>query len=165
MFDILLHQVKPDWDDFLLAWAQRAKALIIYNQNWLKTSRTIRFVDRGLDWYRRNVVVWEDDNPSTDPVGWFARHHERDAHGRLERDSPDFWQWGIRPLEIVNLLALHGFELVHMTRDGMPFGPDYPWIVNDGMVFRRARYPDSSRLALARNTLRSLLHGRRRPPG
>ncbi|MYA09832.1 MAG: hypothetical protein F4060_02515 [Holophagales bacterium] len=144
MFDILLHQVNPDWNDFLLAWSQQTDTLVIYNQNWLKTPRTIRFVDRGLGWYRRNVVVWEDENQSTELDGWFARHHERDSRGRLERDSYDFWQFGIRPLEMINLLAHHGFELVHMTRDAMPFGPKWPWIVNDGMVFRRAAYPESS---------------------
>ena len=142
MFDILLHQVRPDWDDFLLRWSRQTDTLIIYNQNWLLTPRTVRFVDRGLEWYRRNVVVWKDENPRTSLDRWFARHDERDSQGRLERDSHDFWQFGIRPLELINLLARNGFELVHMNRDPLPFGPDYPWIVNDGMVFRRAAYPE-----------------------
>ena len=154
MFDILLHQVRPDWDEFLLRWSRQTDTLIVYNQNWLLTPRTVRFVDRGLEWYRRNVVVSEDEC-ATSLDRWFARHHERDPRGRLERDSYDFWQFGIRPLELINLLARHGFELVHMNRDPMPFGADYPWIVNDGMLFRRAAYPESSwrrrvRTALAR---------------
>ena len=57
MFAILLHQVKPDWNDFLLAWSRQTDTLVIQNQNWLKTPRTVRFIDRGLEWYRRNVVV------------------------------------------------------------------------------------------------------------
>lgn len=156
MFDVLLHQVKPDWNDFLLAWSRQTDTLVIHNQNWLKTPRTIRFVDRGLEWYRRNVVVWEDENQATELDGWFARHHERDSRGQLKRDSYDFWQFGIRPLELINLLARHGFELVYMNRDPMPFGPDYPWIVNDGMVFRRAAYPEASRRGRVRAALRAL---------
>ncbi|MDE2689506.1 MAG: hypothetical protein OXI49_03270 [Acidobacteriota bacterium] len=159
MFDILLHQVDPDWNDFLLAWSRQTDTLVIHNQNWLKTPRTIRFVERGLEWYRRNVVVWEDEYaPSVER--WFARHHERDSRGRLERDSYDFWQWGIRPLELINLLARHGFELVHMDRDALPFGPHYPWIVNDGMVFRRAAFPEASRRSRIRATARALLSRR-----
>lgn len=49
MFDILLHQVDPDWDEFLRLWLERARTVIIFNQNWLGTPKTIRFVDRGFD--------------------------------------------------------------------------------------------------------------------
>lgn len=143
MYDILLHQVKPDWDRFLLNWLPHTDALIIFNQNWLKTPRTIRFVDRGLDWYYRNVYVWEDDwNTRARLESWFKRHHERDGDGRLERDNHWYWQFGIRPLELVGLLARNGFELVYMKRHRHPFGRGRPWIVNDGLVFQRAAYPE-----------------------
>ncbi len=143
MFDILLHQVKPDWDDFLHRWAQRTDTLIIFNQNWLKTPRTIRFVDRGLRWYRENVHVWRDEwNDDARLEAWFARHHERDEDGRLERDNHMYWQWGIRPLDLVGLLARQGFELVYMKRHRHAFGDDRPWIVNDGMIFQRAAFPE-----------------------
>ncbi len=143
MFDILLHQVKPDWDRFLLNWLPRASTLIVYNQNWLKTPRTIRFVDRGVDWYYRNVHVWEDDwNTRERLESWFDRHRERDRNGRRERDNHWYWQFGIRPLELIRLLARHGFELVYMKRHRHAFGRDRPWIVNDGMIFQRAAYPE-----------------------
>lgn len=143
MYDILLHQVKPDWDRFLLNWLPHTSALIVFNQNWLKTPRTIRFVDRGVDWYYRNVYVWEDDWNTRDRLeSWFDRHHERDKDGRLERDNHWYWQFGIRPLELIDLLAKSGFELVYMKRHRHAFGRSRPWIVNDGMIFQRAAYPE-----------------------
>ena len=143
MYDILLHQVEPDWDRFLLNWLPHTNALVVFNQNWLKTPRTVRFVDRGLDWYYRNVYVWEDDwNTRERLESWFARHHERDEDGRLERDNHWYWQWGIRPLELVGLLARNGFELVYMKRHRHAFGRGRPWIVNDEMIFQRAAFPE-----------------------
>lgn len=143
MYDILLHQVKPDWDRFLLNWLPHTNVLIVFNQNWLKTARTIRFVDRGLDWYYRNVYVWEDDwNSRARLQAWFDKHHQRDADGRLERDNHWYWQFGIRPLELVRLLAKNGFELVYMKRHRHAFGRSRPWIVNDGLIFQRAAYPE-----------------------
>lgn len=143
MYDILLHQVKPDWDRFLLNWLPHTNVLIVFNQNWLKTARTIRFVDRGLDWYYKNVYVWEDDwNTRARLEAWFDKHHQRDEDGRLERDNHWYWQFGIRPLELVGLLAKNGFELVYMKRHRHAFGRSRPWIVNDGLIFQRAAYPE-----------------------
>ena len=143
MYDILLHQVKPDWDRFLLDWLPHTNSLIVFNQNWLKTPRTIRFVDRGVDWYYRNVYVWEDEwNTRERLESWFARHGERDEDGRLERDNHWYWQWGIRPLELIGLLAKNGFELIYMKRHRHAFGRRRPWIVNDGLIFQRAAYPE-----------------------
>lgn len=170
MYDILLHQVKPDWDEFLLNWLPHTDALIIFNQNWLKTPRTIRFVDRGLDWYYRNVYVWEDDwNTRARLESWFKRHNERDTDGRLERDNHWYWQFGIRPLELVGLLARNGFELVYMKRHRHAFGRSRPWIVNDGLIFQRAAYPElgvGGRLRAAARSLAErtgLLERLRRP--
>ena len=143
MFDILLHQVDPDWDRFLLNWLPSTNVLIVFNQNWLKTPRTIRFVDRGVDWCYENVYVWEDEwNTRARLESWFERHHERDENGRLERDNHWYWQFGIRPLELINLLAKNGFELVYMKRHRHAFGRSRPWIVNDGLIFQRAAYPE-----------------------
>lgn len=157
MYDILLHQVKPDWDRFLLNWLPHTNALIVFNQNWLKTPRTIRFVDRGVDWYYRNVYVWEDDwNARERLESWFSRHHERDEDGRLERDNHWYWQFGIRPLELIRLLAKNGFELVYMKRHRHAFGRSRPWIVNDGLIFQRAAYPELDIRGRVRARARSL---------
>ena len=143
MYDILLHQVKPDWNRFLLNWLPQTNVLIVFNQNWLKTPQTVRFVDRGVDWYYRNVYVWEDDwNTRERLESWFDRHQERDEDGRLERDNHWYWQFGIRPLELIDLLARNGFELVYMKRHRHAFGRSRPWIVNDGLIFQRAAYPE-----------------------
>jgi hypothetical protein len=53
MFDILLHQVAPGWDEFISAWAEHTNMLIVYNQNWLMSENTVRFVDHGIDWYKK----------------------------------------------------------------------------------------------------------------
>ena len=158
MYDILLHQVRPDWDDFLLKWLPHAGVLILFNQNWLGSARTIRFVDRGLDWYSRNVHVWEDDvNNRAGLKAWFDKHDRLDEWGRRLRDSHHYWQWGIRPLDLVRLLARGGFELIYMKR--YPFGSGTPWIVNDAMVFQRAAFPEPNLRRWLATAIRRLAKG------
>ena len=39
MFDILLHQVAPDWDQFIGEWLPYTDTVIVYNQNWFKSKK------------------------------------------------------------------------------------------------------------------------------
>ena len=55
IFDVLLHQVAPDWDAFLARYARKVDHFIIWNQDWAGSEETVRFVERGLDWYLANV--------------------------------------------------------------------------------------------------------------
>ena len=55
LFDVLLHQVKPDWDQVLAMYAPRTRLFVVYNQQWVGGHRTIRLVDLPRDQYFANV--------------------------------------------------------------------------------------------------------------
>jgi len=131
MFDILLHQVDLDWDDFLSAWAQKTRVLIIYNQMWTGDDETIRFVDRGLDWYKEHVVVGNESAIDT----WFDESDTVDPRtGRKRRDDHVIWQWGITRDDLIRHVESLGFRLDYFQDYGL-FTAKKPSIVNQGFVF------------------------------
>jgi len=44
LFDVLLHQVNPDWDQILEKYAGTAKYLLVFNQQWTG-EKTVRLLD------------------------------------------------------------------------------------------------------------------------
>lgn len=133
MFDILLHQVKPDWNEFLSLWSQKSDCLIIYNQNWEKTKNTVRFIDRGLEWYKQNVYFSNEEN--TDK--WFGEHDIYDERqGKLKKDIYNFWQWGITTQDMINTISNLGFKLKAFYEYGS-FNANFPWIVKEGFIFTK----------------------------
>ena len=98
IFDVLLHQVAPDWDAFLARYARKVNHFIIWNQDWIGSEQTVRFVERGLDWYLENV----GDTNRARIIEWFARHDEISPQfGRPWRDVHFFWQWGIVSTDLI----------------------------------------------------------------
>jgi hypothetical protein len=115
IFDVLLHQVAPDWDAFLARYARKVDHFIIWNQDWIGSEETVRFVQRGLDWYLANVG---DPNPAR-IIEWFARHDEISPQfGRPWRDVHFFWQWGIVNTELIAAMRKLGFALDHFDNFG-----------------------------------------------
>lgn len=55
LFDVLLHQVKPDWNEVLEIYSHRTKYFIVYNQQWIRSKNTIRLLDLGREEYSRNI--------------------------------------------------------------------------------------------------------------
>lgn len=55
LFDVLLHQVSPDWDTILDMYAKNVRCLLIYNQQWIGSTTTVRLLDLGEKHYFRNV--------------------------------------------------------------------------------------------------------------
>ena len=91
VFDVLLHQVSPDWDAFLARYARQVNHFIIWNQDWIGSGQSVRFIERGLDWYLENV----GDTNRARITEWFARHDEISPQfGRPWRDVHFFWQSG-----------------------------------------------------------------------
>lgn len=133
MFDILLHQVAPDWDQFLEKWCIGKECVVVYNQNWTASDHSIRFVEQGLDWYKKNAHYSDGERLER----WFAKHPRYcKEQGKPFRDIHNFWQWGIVRSELLAVMARLGFEAVHTQHDGA-FLQEKPWLVNEGFVFRR----------------------------
>ena len=49
LFDVLLHQIQPNWDYVLRLYRDSAKIFLIYNQQWVGTKNTVRLPDLGED--------------------------------------------------------------------------------------------------------------------
>ena len=93
LFDVLLHQVAPDWDTILEMYAKNVRVLGIYNQQWTGSDTTVRLLDLGEKEYFRNVPV---DPTNETYKGLFTKLDQKHPYAdRLWRDVHSIWQWGI----------------------------------------------------------------------
>ncbi|MGK0260447.1 MAG: hypothetical protein ACI96M_003895 [Candidatus Azotimanducaceae bacterium] len=51
LFDVLLHQVNPNWDTVLRRCAEKTDCFVIYNQQWIGSPITTRLLELGHDEY------------------------------------------------------------------------------------------------------------------
>ncbi len=116
MFDVLLHQVDPDWDDVLRMYAKATNAFLIVNPQYVGTS-TVRLIDLGREEYLRIVPSM----PQHEEV--FDKPNEIDPrYGRRWRDIHEIWQWGIVDADLDRVLAEEGFTPVFDRNAGSWFG-------------------------------------------
>ena len=114
IFDVLLHQVKPDWDEFLRLYAAKTDTLIIYNQDFIG-DKPIRFVDMGEAWFQQYGFTRRREDISA----WFAKHDEFcPEQNKKYRDIHNFWQWGIPSMEIIKTALAVGFRLDYFCNHG-----------------------------------------------
>ncbi len=120
LFDVLLHQVAPDWDQILDLYAPNTNVFIIYNQQWIGSPDTVRLLDLGEDEYFNNVPHERDHGPYSDIFTRLDDIHP--VHQRPWRDIHHIWQWGITDYDLITKLRSIGFRL-HFMRNYGPFGP------------------------------------------
>jgi hypothetical protein len=112
LFDVLLHQVAPDWDTILEMYAKNVRVVGIYNQQWTGADTTVRLLDLGEKEYFRNVPVDPKKEPYRDLFKKLDQKHPyADA---LWRDVHSIWQWGITDDDLELTAARLGFKLVYM---------------------------------------------------
>lgn len=133
MFDVLLHQVTPDWDEVVRRYAFNTDCLVVYNQQWVGSESTVRLLDLGKQEYFNNVP----HNPRQDPYDrLFDRLDEiHPDHGRPWRDVHHVWQWGITDQDLISVAADAGLRLVLKENYGQ-FGR-LKNFENHGFIFRR----------------------------
>jgi len=120
MFDILLHQVKPDWDQVLDMYAPLTDSYLIFNQQF-KATKTTRLLDLGEKEYFANVP---HDGTGTAPsyIRLFERLDEmHPEHKKAWKDIPSIWQWGITNNDLITKVTSLGFTLQYLKNCG-PFG-------------------------------------------
>ncbi|HEX8105082.1 MAG TPA: hypothetical protein VF533_20850 [Solirubrobacteraceae bacterium] len=105
LFDVLLHQVAPDWDEILTLYAPHTRAFVVVGPQW-NDDATVRLLDLGEAAYLAAV-------PSAGEAvydGLFARLDEpNERRGRPWRDVHDIWQWGIADDDLVAHMDALGF--------------------------------------------------------
>ncbi len=135
LFDVLLHQVKPDWHDLLNMYAPRTKHFLIYNQQWISSAHTARLLDFGKEQYFKKIPVGAENFEAY--KGLFDRLDKATPAepGRLFRNSTVIWQWGITDADLITNLGELGFNLQYFKNCGQAFGlRDFE---NHGFLFTR----------------------------
>jgi hypothetical protein len=110
LFDVLLHQVDPDWDDVLALYAPVCKRFAIVQPQW-NGPHTIRLLDLGERDYRAAIPEGETAHGSVYD-GLFGRLDEvNEQRGRPWHDVHDIWQWGITDRDLIARMGELGFGL------------------------------------------------------
>lgn len=116
LFDVLLHQVAPDWDKILEAYAPQTRCLIIYNQQWINSNLTVRLLDLGEAEYFENTPhpSWESPYDNL-----FQKLNEKHPdHDRTWRDVHHIWQWGITDANLQSKVEALGFHMQYYKNCG-----------------------------------------------
>jgi hypothetical protein len=111
LFDVLLHQVAPDWDDVLRAWAAVCRCLVIVQPQWVG-DETVRLWDLGTEGYLANVPRGQQHVD----MSRLAEEHPR--YRRPWRDIHELWQWGITNRDLHRVMTELGYRLVHYENAG-----------------------------------------------
>lgn len=139
MFDILLHQVGPNWDRVLELYTEKADHFIIYNQQWVGGDNTVRLFDLGEEgYYRHSIFGAEGTKEARAAVAEIFKkiaHHNNGGDWDGSLDAPAIWQWGITTSDLVRRMWDLGYKLDFMKNYG-PF-PDVQGFENHGFWFRR----------------------------
>ncbi len=107
LFDVLLHQVNPDWDKILEKYASITNCFIIFNQQICTSQKTIRLTDLPLDEYINLVPRRSDDFYD------YIYNHKDEIHPEYQKpwkDVHNIWQWGITDDDLRKKMADLGFE-------------------------------------------------------
>ena len=115
VFDVLLHQVAPDWDEVRGLYAPKTRVFVIHNPQWLGPE-TVRLLDLGKEKFLalvpkiRNEAVYRAAIDRPDEV--------LPERGRRNRDVHHIWQWGITTTDLVLRMLSLGFALRYFQDHG-----------------------------------------------
>jgi hypothetical protein len=130
LFDVLLHQVRPDWNHVLELYAPQTQCFIIANPQWEQTAETVRLIELGRERYLNAVPPSKRHEELFDRLDQVFEHF-----GRPFRDCPHVWQWGITDEDVLSTLGRLGFRLDYMARHAPFWGAN--GFVNKAFVFSR----------------------------
>ncbi len=116
LFDVLLHQVAPDWDRVLEMYADQTRCFLIYNRQWVGPGQRVRLLDLGEEEYFKNVPHAPDEGPYGGLFHNLEQAHP--DHGRRWKDVHAIWQWGITDADLTAKLAALGFRMQFMKNFG-----------------------------------------------
>jgi len=116
LFDVLLHQVAPDWNRVLQIYAPHTKSFIIYNQQYIASPISVRLLDLGKEEYFKNVPH-DPEHPTYTSL--FSKMWELNLqHNRIWRDVHHVWQWGITDKDLIATLEQLNFKLEYFCNHG-----------------------------------------------
>jgi hypothetical protein len=140
LFDTLLHQVNPNWDDILDMYARVSRILLVFNQQYINLRTTTRLLDLGREEYFRNVPHAPDEEPYKTYFRDLDAIHPQ--HGRPYRDIHNIWQWGIVDADLLGRMSELGFKM-HFYKNCGRFG-QLRNVENHAFAFCRSDITESS---------------------
>ena len=117
LFDVLLHQVAPDWDQILEMYAPQTQCLVIFNQQWIGSDHTVRLVELGEEEYFRNTPHKNTEEPYRD---LFQKLNQKlpNQDKVIWKDASSIWQWGITDTDLKSKVEALGFRLQYFKNCG-----------------------------------------------
>lgn len=116
LFDVLLHQVAPNWDEVLEIYSHQTRCFVIFNQQWIGSSSTIRLLDLGEDSYFQNVPHNKNEPPYDTLFQKLDQKHP--DHDRMWKDVHHIWQWGITDEDLQSKMKSLGFHMQYYKNCG-----------------------------------------------
>jgi hypothetical protein len=107
LFDVLLHQVKPDWRDILEIYGKQARGIAVFNPQYIAADSSVRLLDLGRDEYFENVPHSPDHPQYSDLFDKMDEIHPQ--HNRPWRDIHNIWQWGVTNRDMIAHMESLGF--------------------------------------------------------
>jgi hypothetical protein len=132
-FDVLLHQANPDWNEVLALYADLARCIVIYNQQYIDADTTIHLTDLPLEKY---MEIASDARPE---VYRYIYQHKRELHpeyGKPWGDIHNISQWGITDRDLRSVMEKLGYREVFFRNYGRFAG--LPAFEEHGFVFRKS---------------------------
>jgi hypothetical protein len=106
LFDVLLHQVEPDWDEVLRRYAATARCIVVVEPTWTG-DEVVRLWDLGEEGYRAAT-------PADGAIPAWSQLDEIDPrYGRPHRDVHEYWQWGLPDAAKQQVMADLGWRCVY----------------------------------------------------
>jgi hypothetical protein len=122
LFDVLLHQVSPDWDAIIRKYAPLTRCFAIYNQQYISGGETIRLTDLPIEEYVEYAPRLADGADELCP-----------HYGKKWKDIHLVWQWGITDNDLRKKLDTSGFREIFYRNYGR-FG-NIRHFENHGFIF------------------------------
>lgn len=117
LFDVLLHQVDPDWDEVLQRYATTSRCIVVVEPTWTGDD-VVRLWDLGEESYRATTPA-DGAVPS-----WDALDESHPRYGRPHRDVHEYWQWGLPDSARRAVMARLGWRCAYWADYGVWQGLD-----------------------------------------
>jgi hypothetical protein len=114
-FDVLLHQANPSWNEILAAYATTVNCFVIFNQQYVRGTETVRLTSLPLEEYISIAPKGRDD------IYRHAYAHAEEIHPQYNKpwkDIHNIFQWGITDSDLRMTMGRLGFTEVHFRNHG-----------------------------------------------
>lgn len=136
LFDVLLHQANPSWDEVLTVYAAVASCIVIYNQQYVREQGSVRLTALPLEEYLTLAPRGREE------LYKYVYVHADELHPVYQkpwRDVHNIFQWGITDGDLRTQMNRLGFREVRFRNFGR--FSNLPAFENHAFVFVRDQQP------------------------